>query len=348
MSSAEDINVRRHPHLARTRLAALLTGGVAVGALLTPAVAQAHHVDTYQVQRLSGPDRYATAAAISRAHFFETGIVVHIVSGETFADALAGDPAATRAGGPVLPVTRTSIPDVTEEELRRLSPSRIEVLGGFSAISAEVETALAAYTTGPVNRTAGRNRYQTAAKITRRHFTAPVSHVIIATGTGHADGLAGGAAAADNSSPVLLVEPNAIPDVTADALRSLQPLNITVLGGVNAVSDKVANELRGFTHGHARRIAGSDRFETAARVAEAFWPEQTGSVFLATGRNFPDALAGVPAAYTLSAPLLLTQRDCMPKVTADALERLDPTVVTVLGGTGTVSDAAARGTICEA
>lgn len=337
----------QEPDVPTTRLAALLTCVLAAGAVLAPAVAHAEHVDTYDVHRLSGPDRYATAAAISQDHFFEAGAVVHIVTGESFADAVSGGPAAARVGGPILPVARTSIPEPVQEELRRLAPRRIEILGGLSAISAEVEAALAAYTAGAVDRTSGADRYETAAKVTQDDFTGPVSHVIIATGRGYADALAGGAAAADNSSPVLLVEPNAVPAVTAAALRDLQPRNITVLGGMSAVSDKVVNDLRAFTSGQVRRIAGTTRFETAARVAEAFWPEPTGSVFLATGLNFPDALAGVPAAYTLSAPLLLTERDCMPKVTADALERLDPTAVTVLGGTGVVSDAAARGTICE-
>ncbi len=120
--------------------------------------------------------------------------------------------------------------------------------------------------------------------------------MLIATGASFADALAGGAAAALVDSPVLLVTRSSVPAETATALRQLQPGSISVLGGDSDVSHTVVQALRGYTTGQVSRLAGATRYETAARIAQAYWPQTSNIVYLATGRNFPDAVAGVPAA----------------------------------------------------
>ena len=89
------------------------------------------------------------------------------------------------------------------------------------------------------------------------------------------------------------------------------------------------------------RVEGADRYATAARVSESF---MTGveRVFLATGEDFPDALAAGPVAGLEGFPILLVERDRIPAPTVQALERLDPAAITVLGGTVAVSDAVVR------
>ncbi|WP_199921596.1 cell wall-binding repeat-containing protein [Intrasporangium calvum] len=62
-------------------------------------------------------------------------------------------------------------------------------------------------------------------------------------------------------------------------------------------------------------------------------------VYVATGANFPDALAGSVLAALEGAPILLVTRDTIPGPTATELARLDPRYIRVLGGTSTVSDA---------
>lgn len=294
-----------------------------------------------------GADRYATAAAIVQDSFPAGPVpVVFIATGEAFADALAGGPAADVLGGPVLPVARAGIPGPILAELDRLDPARIVILGGPSAVSDAIATQLQGFTEAPVTRLAGVNRYATAATVATTVFTGPVPQVLIATGLGFADALAGGAVGALTDSPVLLVDPNSLPAETAAALRVLQPRDIAVLGGTSAVSNTVLEQLRGHTNGGVNRLAGPDRYSTAARLAQVFWPTTADVVYLATGRNFPDALADVPAAGLDRAPLLLVEPTCMPAATKQELDRLQPTTVVVLGGAATVSDAAASGVPC--
>jgi len=86
------------------------------------------------------------------------------------------------------------------------------------------------------------------------------------------------------------------------------------------------------------RYGGLDRFETAAKVSQAGWTTSQ-NVILASGLDFPDALAGVPLAYVKNAPVLLTNTSSLPNVTRSEITRLGASNIYILGGTGVVSDA---------
>jgi putative cell wall-binding protein len=294
------------------------------------------------VTRRSGADRYATAAAISAAYFSPGVPVAFVATGEGFADALAGGPAAAEEGGPLLLVRSTSIPAATAAELTRLQPASIVVLGGSGAISDVVFAALDAYTTGPLSRRAGADRYATAAAISAATFDPGVPVAFIATGQSYPDALAGGPAAAKEGGPLLLVQSNAIPPATVAELQRLQPGAIVVLGGTAVVSAAVATALDAYTTGSVSRRSGPDRYATAAAISAGSFGPGVATVFVATGEGFADALAGGPAAAKVGAPLLLV-RGFIPLATANELQRLGPTSIVVLGGTGVVSANVATG-----
>ena len=103
---------------------------------------------------------------------------------------------------------------------------------------------------------------------------------------------------------------------------------------------------------NALRVWGEDRYETAVAISQAWSPEDAAVVFLATGQNFPDALAGAASTF-VAGPILLVQRDVLPAVTASEIQRLQPCFIIALGGPAAISDAVinqARGltnTVCE-
>lgn len=87
------------------------------------------------------------------------------------------------------------------------------------------------------------------------------------------------------------------------------------------------------------RIAGGDRYETAAMVARQGYPNGARHVYVASGELFPDALSAGAAAAHEHAPLLLTARGALPSSTRDALRRLAPASIVLVGGTPSVSEA---------
>ncbi len=259
------------------------------------------------VQRFGGADRFATAASVSAAHFAPGVAAAFVATGADFPDALAGGPAAARAGGPILLVSRREIPPATTTELVRLRPSRIVVLGGAGVISDAVVAALAGYQTGGgVQRIGGADRYATAALVSRQTFAPGLGAAYVATGLAFPDALVGGAAAARAGSPVLLTRPGTLPSATVTELRRLAPARIVVLGGPSAVGEGVVAQLRSLaTTGAVIRLAGPDRYATAAAISRASFPAGVPGLYVATGIGFPDALVAVPAAARIGAALLL-------------------------------------------
>ncbi|MBD8024373.1 cell wall-binding repeat-containing protein [Microbacterium gallinarum] len=187
-----------------------------------------------------------------------------------------------------------------------------------------------------VVRLAGSDRFETAMSIAERHFQAPVPVAYISRGNNFPDALAGGPLAAETGGPILLAAPNdtgEIPLATRIALSNLQPERIVILGGTSVVGPRAFasyNEIA-----PTSRIAGVNRFETAAKISQQLEPGRR--VFIANGMNFPDALAGAAVAADQSAAMLLVQPNSIPAVTRTALAALDPTEIVVLGGTGAVS-----------
>jgi putative cell wall-binding protein len=292
------------------------------------------------VARLAGTGRAETAAEISRTSFAPNARVAFIATQANFPDALAGGPAAALGGGPILLTGRDAIPAATVTELQRLRPQRIVVLGGGSVVSDGVLQQLGQYATtaAGVSRLSGPDRFATAAEVSKATFPPGVRVAYVATGTAFPDALTGGAAASRNQGPVLLVQRDAIPAATVAELQRLAPKRIVVLGGTAAVSDAVLAALQAYTTGSVSRTSGPDRFATASAVAATF-PSPSPTVFIATGSNFPDALAGVPVAGLQRAAILLVPGTSIPTQVRTELARLKPHRIFVLGGEAVVSRA---------
>jgi len=318
-----------------TRLAGAFI--IAIGAVMvqSPAPSQA----AMTVQRFGGADRYATAAAVSAAHFAAGAPVAYVATGLDFPDALAGGPAAARAGGPVLLVTRTGIPAPIATELNRLRPGRIIVLGSAAAVGDAVLRALDAYDTGGgVSRIAGPDRFATAAAVSAGTFATGAAVAYVATGSTFPDALVGGVAAARAGAPVLLAKQDALPAATEAELRRLAPGRIVVLGGPSAVGDGVVTRLRSLaTSGTVTRIAGADRYATGVAVSKASFASAP-SLFIATGRSFPDALVAVPAAAKNGGALLLVPGTSVPGIVATEAARLKPSRLVLLGSPQVITD----------
>jgi len=292
------------------------------------------------VDRLAGQNRDATAAAISQAAYPGGAQNVMVATGSNFPDALAGSAVAGNFGMPMLLVRQNTIPQATADELQRLNPDRIFVLGGDGVVSEGVRSQLQLYAnTGEAIRVSGIDRYATAAAISQRWYPTPgVPAVFVATGTAFPDALAGAPAAALNDSPLLLVKGSEIPPASAAELDRLNPQRIYILGGEGAVSASVASQLQLYTSGPVTRLWGADRYATAAAVSKAFWGRSP--AYVATGTNFPDALGGGAAAGRAGLPMLLASPNGVPLPTGQELLRLGSTRLILLGGTGALSAAA--------
>jgi putative cell wall-binding protein/uncharacterized protein YkwD len=187
-----------------------------------------------------------------------------------------------------------------------------------------------------LTRLAGDERFATAAAVATATFgSADVA--VIASGRNYPDALAGNYLAGRLGAPVLLSEQGGVPASTLTALDQLDVQRVVLLGGEGALGAVVAAALGagGYT---VSRVAGPDRFATAAAVAREGGAPPSHTALLASGRSFPDALAAGPIAYGSGIPQLLTEPGTLSPATATALTDLGITNVVVLGGPGAVSD----------
>ncbi len=193
-------------------------------------------------------------------------------------------------------------------------------------------------------RVEGQNRYATACAASRSAFaTGSVGTVVIASGETWPDALCAAPLAGAVRGPVLLTRPEALPTEVAREIERLGATSALVVGGPGVVGEGVLQALRALGNGlTVRRIAGPDRYATARAVAGELVrlaPEVTGGgALIATGENFPDALAASPIAYATRIPIVLTPTSAPTSDTVAALATVEPTDLLVLGGTGAVSD----------
>jgi putative cell wall-binding protein len=292
---------------------------------------------TVTTARAGGPTRYETAVAAS-AHTFAAnfGGTVHLATGLDFPDAL-GASAATRGEGPVLLVPRSSLPTAVRDELIRLKPTKVVIVGGSDVVTDAVADAVQSAIGVTPQRAEGPDRYATGAKVSEATFAPGVAVAYVATGRDFPDALAAGAAGAQLGGPVLLTQPTGLPAVTAAELRRLNPQRIVVAGGPSVVSTSVEAALAQIAP--TTRRSGSDRYGTAIAIArDARGALGRGSMLLATGANFPDALAAGPVAAATGGSLMLVPMGSLPVTVAEEIVRNDPDELLAVGDSGVVSD----------
>lgn len=290
-------------------------------------------------ERIAGADRYATAAAAAARGWPTGAATVHVVSGASWADALAAGPAAAADGAPLLLVRPDEVPRATADALAVLRPSEVVVHGGVAAVGDAVPTWIAAAAPGAeVRRLEGAERAATAAAVAIAGWPDGASTVVVASGADWVDALAAAPVAAAATAPLLLVGAGEVPPATAAALDALDPDRVVVAGGAALVGEQVLAQLAG-GGAAVERVAGPDRWSTAAALAAEVGAGPGGAVFAAAGHTWPDALSAGPAAARSGAPLVLVAPDGVPAATAAAVLALDPAHAVLLGGTDVVSDA---------
>ncbi len=285
--------------------------------------------------RYSGAHRYETAVEISQASFPDQAEAVVLARGDDFPDALAGVPLAYAKGGPLLLARSDELPEETADEIDRLltEGDSVYVLGGEAAVSEEVAEELDAMDY-EVERLEGEGRFDTAVKIAEE-ITGNPEEVFLTTGLEFPDAVAASGPAAMKGAPILLTSPDELSEDTerylADNEESIE--DIHVIGGEAAVSDGVKEEAGG-----TDRVSGAGRWETGKAIAETFF-EAPEKATLATGLEFPDALAGGVYAALNNAPVLLSARYKLPDEIKDyfTVEEFIKEV-SVFGGDGAVSD----------
>nr|WP_293700028.1 cell wall-binding repeat-containing protein [uncultured Peptostreptococcus sp.] len=289
-----------------------------------------------KIQRLSGDNRYETSVEISEKNFKSADTVV-LASGQNIADALVASSYADIEEAPILLTNKNSISDEVLDEIERLKADKVVIVGGQSSVSSSVESRLKKEDI-KVTRIAGSDRFDTSDKLSQEvsRLSKKSSQAILVNGYKNIDALSVSSLATKEELPILLNGRNALNMSVKNRLKQMNVNKVYIIGGNNSISSDVEKELKGMQISVVR-LSGTDRYETSANIAKYAYKDFDEAI-IASGENPVDALAASTLTGKKEAPILLTNRNKIPKSIKKIIEDMDIGKITIVGGENSISD----------
>ncbi|HAT4374124.1 TPA: cell wall-binding protein Cwp10 [Clostridioides difficile] len=263
------------------------------------------------VKKLKGADRFETAIKISQSGWTKSDTVV-IVNGEdkSMVDGLTATPLASVKNSPILLSSNEKLPQKTVEELKRLNPSKVVVIGGNNSMPNSVVEAIKVVNSKiSVQRIGGDTRYQTSINIAKEiDKTNNVSKLYIGAGNGEADSLSIASLAGKEKTPIVLTQKDGVDNEAEQFIKSNKVSNIYFIGGVEKISNKAIEQVGKIVNKDIsnNRVAGQTRQETNAKVIDKFYSQsKLDGVVVANQDKLIDALTVGPLAAKNNSPVIL-------------------------------------------
>lgn len=310
---------------------------LALGLAFMPISAKAAG-DAESFKRLSGNNRYATAKAIANYGWTSSEYVI-IAQGENFPDALCAVPLAKKYNAPILLTTKDVLAKEAEEEIKRLTPSKIIIVGGEGSISVKVEKYIKdTFKNAALERIGGKDRFETSTKIAEKlNFNGEIA---LTSSVSYADALSMAPIAAVKEMPILLTPKDKLSSYTSNYLKGKTVNKTYIIGGAGVVSENLKNSME-----NSHRIYGENRFATNVAILKEFGSELSKeNVFTALGsgprgNEFADALSGAALAAKMNAPMILTDKTLPKEIKNYVISDFEKeSKLFALGGEAVVSD----------
>lgn len=280
-------------------------------------------------KRLMGEDRYRTAVAVSKEGWPDGSNYVILATGENFPDALSAAPLAKKYKAPILLTGRDVLNVDTALELRRLKVRQVYIIGGEGVISGSIENDIKQRGITPI-RIAGEDRYETSIKIAEKIGTG--TGIIVTTGLDFTDAVSAAPIAAMKGMPIILVPKDNITQAIRDYIDSLYYVKTYVINGSGLISSKIVDQFP-----DVEQITGGDKYERNINIINKFLGEiDFGSIYAATGNDYPDALAASALAQKSASAIVLLDNSKIPDVTSRFIKSKTIGEINILGGYGII------------
>lgn len=289
-----------------------------------------------KIQRLSGDNRYETSVEVSEKNFKSADTVV-LASGQNIADALVASSYADIEEAPILLTNKNSISDEVLDEIERLKADKVVIVGGQSSVSSSIESRLKKEDI-KVTRISGRDRFDTSDKLSQEvsRLSKKSSQAILVNGYKNIDALSVSSLATKEELPILLNGRNTLNMSVKNRLKQMNVKKVYIIGGNNSISSDVEKELKRMQISVVR-LSGRDRYETSANIAKYAYKDFDEAI-VASGENPVDALAASTLTGKKEAPILLTNKNKIPKSIKKIIEDMDIGKITIVGGENSITD----------
>ena len=265
-----------------------------------------------ETTRISGKDRYETSIKISQDSYENSDYVV-LVTGENFPDAVSAGSLSSFLNSPLL-LVNPEVDDVRiKNEINRLNPSKIYLVGGKVINSKKITEGITkGYETIELS---GKDRYETSSKIKEEMISLGAEDIIgVTNGENFPDAIAAGGILAKEDMPLLLV--NGRENIVGDS-------NVKYIFGGKTVGNIIG-----------KKLSGSNRYLTSLKIAEeGFGSADT--IILASGESYPDALSAISLSKKYNAPIILTEKNKMVAEVSKYVKNTEKIII--VGGNNSVS-----------
>ncbi|WP_333886880.1 cell wall-binding repeat-containing protein [Clostridium sp.] len=295
----------------------------------------------YVATRLGGQNRIETSVQIANNYSSGSLQAVVIATANDFPEALVGSTLASKYKAPILLVNQTAreSQDTLEYIKSHLSlDGTVYILGDTSSVSSDIESALKFYGYNNIKRLAGSSKDSTFKAINDEVSVSQGTPVFVASSDMFPDALSASGISAVKGYPIILCSNGILSETALSQLKSINPSQVYVAGGTAVIPDSVVQTIQsntGLSGDKVIRLSGQNRYDTSLAI-DRYFNLTTRNAVVASGENFPDALAGSALSAKNNAPIVLVNEGDINK----QKEYLDATPVqnlSILGGEGVLS-----------
>lgn len=262
--------------------------------------------------KIIGENRYDTAAKISKEAFKDKSDAVVLINGKNSSDGLAAGPFASLIDASILLVEKDYIPNETINEIKRLNPKTIYLIGGTDVVSEKVKDDIQNIidiNAKDINRIGGIDREETSLLIGKEITKlSNVENIYVVNGyKGEADAMSILSKACNEKSPILITNGNNFNEAQKSFIKSIKYPNFYFLGGDAVIRNNLLDEVESLFDAEISidRFYGDDRQETNSIVLDYFYDDNINSLIVCKSDNLIDALCVGVFAGKNNIPVLI-------------------------------------------
>ena len=203
-------------------------------------------------KRYDGKNRYEVANSIASAGWKNPSTVV-IVSRDAFDHAISVSPLAYKLGAPILYTNIEKLTKTTENQLKKMKPDNILIVGNTKSISTAAEKSIKKY--GKVRRISGKDKFEISQKIAKE--MGNYKQAVVVGGNSFMNGIAIASYASRKGYPILLTKKDSIPSYR-------MPSKVIIIGSTKSTGQKVENQIKKTSQ--VTRISGANRYELSVNI----------------------------------------------------------------------------------
>ncbi|WP_101773106.1 N-acetylmuramoyl-L-alanine amidase [Peptostreptococcus faecalis] len=290
------------------------------------------------VSSIYGADRYQTAVQVSKSGWPNGSDSVVVVNSKNVMIGLIATPYATMLNAPILVTNTNSLDSNVSNELKRLKPKKVYIIGDRDLVSKSVADKMKSVTGATIERVFGSQPGELSASVAERIAAARnVDTAYVVSGSnGAADALSIASKAGETKNPVIVVDKNSI-NVNAYSFLGSKVNNAYYIGGADSISNSLINKISGVVKNGttSNRVSGNDRHATNIAVINKFYKDTNLSSLVVTkssNNDLIDTVTAGPFATKKNAPILITSKTSVASVTSEYLNKVQANNVYQVGG----------------